>query len=129
MRSTSALVAWFGCGHLLLVPACAKAEVVVAESIEWVLATSDRVVVGKVTKVGKVSDQDNKECQAVTVAISKTLKGARTGHETFLLRPYIYSGCAKQWMDEGIPIIFCLIKNDGKRVPVPPKKFPGLLRD
>jgi HEAT repeat protein len=32
-------------------------------------------------------------------------------------------------MDEGIPLIFCLIKNDGKRVSVPPNKFAWLLRD
>jgi signal peptidase I len=113
----------------LLLPASVHAEIVVAESMEWVLATSDRVVVAKVVKVDTVLDQEKKECQLVTVAITKTLKGENADRVTFLLRPYIHHGYAKQWMDEGIPIIFYLIKNDGKRVAVPAEKCAWLLRD
>jgi hypothetical protein len=129
MKTTSALIVCSGCAFLLLMPASAHAESAVGESIEWVLAASDRVLVGKVIKVDNITDQDNKECQAITVAVSRTLKGAHTERETALLRPYINEGYAKQWRDEGIPLIFCLVKNDGKRVSVPPKKVAWVLRD
>ena len=129
MKRTSALAAWFGCTFIFLVSASTHAEIVIAESTEWVLATSDRVLIGTVIKVDSVTDRENQECQVVTIAISKTLKGTHKERETFLLYPYIYKDYAKQWKDEGIPIIFCLIKNDGKRISVPADKFAWVLRD
>ena len=53
-----------------LEPPKASAEVVVAESIEWVLAKSDRVIVGRVVKVETVIDSDKREYEVTTVAIS-----------------------------------------------------------
>jgi hypothetical protein len=120
------LLAWAG---LLLLPGRARGQIVIAESIEWVLATSDRVIVGQVVKVGQVTGPDKKDYQAVTVAISRTLKGAHADRETFLLHPYIYRGYARQWLDEGLPILLCLVKNDGKRLPLPPEKFAWVLRE
>jgi hypothetical protein len=129
MRTSLPIASLIASFYFLLLPASIHAEIVVAESMEWVLATSDRVVVAKVVKVDTVTDQENKKCQLVTVAITKTLKGEHADRETILLPPYIYNGYGKQWMDEGIPIIFCLIKNDGKRVSVPAEKCAWLLRD
>jgi hypothetical protein len=70
MRTSSAIAASVGCAFTLFVSASAHADYVTAESIEWVLTTSDRVVVGKVVKVGVVLDRDKQECQVVTVAVS-----------------------------------------------------------
>jgi hypothetical protein len=129
MRTSSAIAACVGCAFILLAPSSAPAQPVIAESIEWVLTTSARVVVGKVIKVGVVIDRDKNECQVVTIAISKTLKGAAADRETVLVPQYIYRGFAKQWMDEGIPIVFCLNKHDGKRISIPTDKFAWVLRD
>jgi hypothetical protein len=109
--------------------ASARAETAFAESIEWILTASDRVVIAKVVQVDKVTGTDNKEYQAVTVAISRTLKGMHTDRETFLLHHYIPRDYATQWLEEGIPTLFCLVKNDGKRVAVPADKFAWVLRE
>lgn len=130
MKSKSTKLDWIGFLLLILVPVPARAEVVVAESIEWVLASSDRVLIGKVVKIDKVTDRDNQQCQALTVAVTRTLKGAHSHHVTFLLRPYISEyGYAKQWQEEGIPLVFFLSKNDGKRISIPANKFAWILRD
>jgi hypothetical protein len=129
MRTSFVAAALVGIACLLLLPATVQAETAIAESIEWVLATSDRIVVGKVIEVDIVTDGEKRECQAITVAISKTLKGPGSERVTLLLPPYIYSGFAKQWMDEGIPIVFCLTKNDGKRVSISADRFAWVLRD
>jgi len=110
------------------VSASAHSDYVTAESIEWVLTTSNCVVVGKVVQVGVVLDRDKKECQVVTVAVSKTLKGAPAERETFLVPQYIDRDFAKHWMDEEIPIVFCLNKHDGKSISIPNDKFAWVLR-
>jgi hypothetical protein len=117
-----------GCAVFLLLPTSTRAEIVVAESIEWVLANSDHVIVGKVVKVDKVVGQDNKPYEAATVEVARTLKGAPADRVTFLLHNY-NGPYAKQWMDEGIPILFCLVKNDGVRLPFPRGRFAWILRE
>ena len=128
MKKEAVSAALFGfalCGFL---PASAQAEIAIAESMEWVLANSDRVIVGQVVKVDKVTGPDIKEYEAATVAISKTLKGAQADRETFLIQ-YYNGKYAQEWMDEKTPILFCLVKNDGKRTPFPVAKFQWVLRD
>ena len=129
MRTSSAIAAYVACALIVLVSSSAHAQTAIAESIEWVLTTSARVVVGKVINVEVVLDRDKKECEAVTIAISRTLKGVAADRETVLVPQYIYRGFAKQWMDEGIPIVFCLNKHDGKRISIPTNKFAWVLRD
>ncbi len=128
MRTPSTIAACVGCAFILLISTSARADRVIAESIEWVLTTSDRVVVGKVVKVGVVLDRDKQECQVVTVAVSKTLKGAPAARETFLVPQNVYRGFAKQWMDDGIPIVFCLNKHDAKSSSIPKDRFGWVLR-
>jgi hypothetical protein len=128
MRTSSAIAACFGCAFTLFVSASARADSVTAESIEWVLATCDRVVVGKAVKVGVVLDRDKQECQVVTVAVSKTLKGTAAARETFLVSQHVYRDFAKQWRDDGIPIVFCLNKHDAKSSSIPNDKFAWVLR-
>jgi hypothetical protein len=127
MNNTIAILAWSGVA-LLMLPVRTHAEIVVADSTEWVLATSDLVLIGKAVKVEEVLDRENKPCQAVTVAVSKTLKGKKTEREIFLLPSWFYQEHAKQWVEEGIPIAFCLIKNDGKRISISPDKFAWIIR-
>ena len=47
----------------------------------------------------------------------------------FLLPTHFYSGYAPQWKDEGVPIVFFLVRNDGRRVAVPADKCAWVLRD
>jgi hypothetical protein len=119
----------------------AHAEIAIAESIEWVVATSDRVVVGKVIKVTGPDKEDppvdkkgfagpdTKDPQVVTVAIAKTLKGEHADRVTFPVHRCIPLSFAKQWKEEGIPILFCLLENDGKRLPFTADRFPWVLRE
>lgn len=129
MRRTSP-TSWLAASLMLLVvPGLAHAEIVIAESIEWVLATSERVVVGKVVKADKVFDDDRQKCLVLTVAVSKTLKGQHSDRVTFVLPSYISTDYGKQWLDEGIPIVFCLTLNDGTRVSLSPHMFPWVARE
>lgn len=133
--NNSALFTLLSMCSLLIFPASAHAIIVTGESIEWVLATSDRVVVGKVVKVDRLTGPDNKPYEMATVAISKSLKGRQTDRETFLLEVHTLGHPPKehrygqQWLDEGNPIMFCLVRNDGKRVPFEADKIPWVFRD
>jgi hypothetical protein len=129
MRTSLAIIARAGCACLLLLPGKGRAEPVTAESIEWVLATSDRVVVGKVVKVDTVTAETGQNYQAITVAISRTLKGASAERDTFLVPPYVNTDFARQWMDEGVPIVFCAVKTAGPRAPIFASPFAWVLRD
>jgi hypothetical protein len=129
MTQSSFITTLTGFALFLLLHSSARAEIAVAESIEWVLANSDRVVVGTVAKVDKAAGSDNKDYQAVTVNISQTLKGAETKRETFLLHHYLSRSYAQQWLEEDIPLLFCLIKNDGKCLPFSVNEFPWVLRE
>jgi hypothetical protein len=129
MKRTSALAMILGSAVCFLLPLNAHAITAVAESFEWVLARSDRVVIGKVVKVEDVTGADEEKYQAVTIAISRTLKGAHRDRETFLLHRYISRSYATQWKEEGIPTLFCLVKNDGQQLPFPGDKFAWILRE
>src|SRR5262245_52819323 len=129
MKVLTAIATCLGCACLSLLPTNARAEIVIAESVEWLTASSERVLVGKVINVETVKGRDDGECQAVTVAITKSLKGPHVEQETFLLPTHFDSGYAPQWKDEGIPIVFFLVRNDGRRVAVPADKCAWVLRD
>lgn len=126
MRTTSRLIELAFLGALLL-PSASRAEIAIAESTEWVLAQSDRVVMGKVVQIDPVADHDQKRFHVLKIAISKTLKGTHSERETVFLHSFIPRDCVTQWRDEGIPLIFCLIKNDGKSVAASPDIFLGEL--
>jgi hypothetical protein len=105
-RFSSAL---FACFCLLgPLPGPLWAEPTHAESIEWVVAGSDRVVVGKVVKVKRVVGKDRQPYELATVDVSRTLKGPPTGQVTFLL-PNYGEPVARQWLQSGVPSLFCLV--------------------
>jgi hypothetical protein len=116
-------------------PSRAKAVIVTGESIEWVLATSDCVVAGSVVKIERLAGPDQRKYELVTVAVSKTIKGTQTERLAFLSEVQTLGAPPKeyhfgqQWMDEGVPIMFCLVKNDGKRSPFAIEKSAWVLRD
>jgi hypothetical protein len=123
------------CTLIFALPSSANAIISTGESIEWVLATSDCVVAGTVVKCERITGQGQRKYELVTVAVSKAIKGAQTETVAFLSevqtlghppKEYHYG---QQWMDEGVPILFCLVKNDGKRSPFAPEKVAWVLRD
>jgi hypothetical protein len=124
----SLLLVLFGSLLLLLTPAPTAAYMVTGESIEWALATSERVVAGKVISVDSMTGQDRKVFQAVTIAISRTLKGKAAERETFVLPADIDRSYASQWLEEGIPLLFFLNRNNAKEIAIPADKAAWALR-
>src|SRR5262249_35259863 len=120
---------WLALALLPIVSPRALAEPLHLESIDWVLANSDRVVAGKVISVDEVLDRHNEKCEVLTVAVSKTLKGPHTNNVTFVSHPWLYNRYGKQWREDQIPLVFCLLKNDEKVVAVPANLHPWVLRD
>ena len=114
-------------GCFLLLSAVANAVAIHAESIDWVLATSDRVVIGKVVDFSFVLDEKKEKCETFTIAISKTLKGEAADRVSVVMPSFIDIGYAQQWKEEEISLVFFLRKNNGKRVTVSPEKLPNVL--
>lgn len=87
---------------LLFVPSFAKAEIIVGNSIEWLVADSDRVIMGKIVKVEAAGQH-----QAVTVDVSKTLRGK---HEDKVILLVMNNGgqAAQGWHKAAVPMLFCL---------------------
>jgi hypothetical protein len=109
----------------LTMPEASSAGLVVGESIEWILASSDRVVFGKATSVDFVNDKEGKERKLVTVDVSETLKGAKDKRLTFVSDPTWDSDFEKA-RDNRIAMLFCLVNNDGKHIDA--MRYPLLLR-
>jgi hypothetical protein len=94
---------------VLALPAVAGAEIAIAESIDWVVADSDRVFAGKVVQVETVAGKDGKKYEVATVAVATTFKGEHSARAAFLLR-YYNGPIARDWLADGIPMVFCLVK-------------------
>lgn len=133
MRSAFANLSIKGIGilggiALLLLQTPARAYIMGAESIEWVCQTSDRLVVGKVVAVDAVTGTDHKKYSAVTISISRVLKGPPAARETVVLHTELGKELAARWQKNG-SMLFFMNKNDGKRIPVAAEKYPWALRD
>jgi hypothetical protein len=87
--------------------------VVCAESIEWVVADSDQVLIGVVTKVEKAPGKKG-PYEAATVKVTRTLKGPPADQVSFLLRNY-NGPAAKDWLTDGTPLLFCLVRRGRAR--------------
>lgn len=116
---------WLLAGPALLAwAACSRGEPAFHDSIEWAVANSDRVVVGKVVKVDSVGKH-----AAATVDVQETMRGEHEPQARFVLQEYC-SGYAKGWLDDGLPMIFFLVKIDGaKRRDKLPDGFQWCLHD
>jgi hypothetical protein len=89
---------------LSAIPSIARAEIMVGESIEWMIADSDRVVVGKIVAVKQVG-----RLEAVTIEVDKTLRGKHEPKVTFLV-PNNGGNAAQGWPKAGVPMLFALVE-------------------
>lgn len=116
---------------VLASPSPSRAEPASHESIEWATANSDRVIIAKIVKVETVSKHS-----VVTVEVHQTLRGDQEPKVgdlhpkmTFLMQEYC-SGYAQGWLEDGLPMMFFLVKFDGaKRRDQLPEGFKWVLHD
>jgi hypothetical protein len=90
---------------LLVLAGLARAETNFGECIEWAVADSERVVVGKITMVERAGQHE-----IVTVAVSKTFRGKHEEKVRFVVREA--GGNVQGWMKANVPMLFCLVKRD-----------------
>ncbi len=109
MKKKVALICLFAGSTLLACPMIGRAEPAFHDSIEWVIANSDRVVIGKVVKTEMVGKHE-----VATVEVQETLRGEHEPKVSFVLQEYC-SGYAKDWMADGHPMIFFVVKIDGAK--------------
>jgi hypothetical protein len=108
----------------LVVPSAGRAEIAIGESIDWVIADSDHVIVGKVIKVENIAKHE-----VARVEVTKTLRGKHKPNVTFLLRTY-HGIVAKGWLDDSELMLFCLIsRGNAKGRDELPKGYDWVLRD
>ena len=60
---------------LLLWSQSAHAELMVGESLEWIVADSDLIVRGKIAKVESFNDEQQTAWEEATVQVNETIKG------------------------------------------------------
>ncbi len=111
MRYSIAGVLVLGC--VLADLSSVHADFRIDESIEWVIADSDRIVIGRVIKMEKVACPGHNEHRVVaTIEIAKTLKGIHEPTVTFVLRDGSAHWLTQDWMKHRSPMMFCLVKKD-----------------
>ena len=132
MKSPLCLLMLFVGVSVLASPSPCRAHPASRVSIEWATANSDLVIVGKVIKVEKVGKHD-----IVTVVVNLTLrcdqvpiKDALNPKLTFVLHEYCSGYAAQKWLEDGLPMMFFLVKIDGaKRRDQLPRGFKWVLHD
>jgi hypothetical protein len=107
------------CAWLLAFPATTNAALVGLESIEWVVADSDRVITGKIVNVDKAMN-GAEVVEVVTVEVLKTIKGDHAPRVTFVMQSLLQP-LAERWFAKGAPMLFCLVNRNrvDKNVPLP----------
>jgi hypothetical protein len=106
---------------LLLCCSAARADIGSAESIEWVAASADRVIVGKAKEVNGVRRIDYARYEVVTIDVSETLKGKHEPTATILVRNDYGSppGIGQSWIRKDVPLVFFLVRPERLTGPVP----------
>jgi hypothetical protein len=112
MNRSLPLLAVGGVCLLLGLPTAARAEIMVGESIEWVVADSDWVGVGHLLKAERA---DGGRFEAATLRVTRTFRGAAAEQMTFLVPSY-HGAVASAWLADGQPMLFCLIRSDNPRL-------------
>jgi hypothetical protein len=128
MKSSRWAVFALSAGLVALLPARAGAEIAFGESIEWVIADSDRVLSGTVVRVDQVPGKDGKAYEVATVRVSRTLKGQPAAEVKFLLRNY-RGPVAKQWRAMKLPMLFFVVARERANEPGFPPGVEWVLRD
>jgi len=82
----------------------AKAESNFGECIEWIVADSERVIVGKIIETDNTGRHE-----IVTVAVSKTIRGKHEAKIQFVIRVAGGYRPGQGWMKTNLPMLFCLV--------------------
>ena len=96
---------------LLLWSQSAHAELMVGESLEWMVADSDLIVRGKIAKADPFNDEQQTAWEEATVQVSETIKGTTTEPLTFLVRCVGITEKPSQWQREGVEMLLFLVKS------------------
>ncbi len=120
MRNPLLVLVYLCTTAVLASPAGLRAEVRLGESLEWVVADSDHVFMGKVVKVDQKVGKDKRLYEVATAEVFRTFKGKHVPQATFV-QPCSCFKAAKGWLDDGGPLLFCLVcrenVKDGKDLP------------
>jgi hypothetical protein len=111
----------FGFIALVSLAAPARAEIAFGESIEWVTADADRVIVGRVIKVEMRDKQE-----VAVVEVSQTIRGK---HEPTVkvFRHGKLGAKSKEWLDAGAPVMFFLRSNASAWILRDDHNFPSVI--
>jgi tryptophan-rich sensory protein len=96
---------------ILLVPPLAQAELMVGESLEWIVADSDLIVTGSITKVEVFEDERKVSLEEATVQVNETIKGRTTEPLLFLVRCVGINEKPSKWQEEGVELLLFLVKS------------------
>ena len=96
---------------VLLWPLCAQAELMVGESLEWIVADSDLIVRGTIAKVEAFKDERQTAWERATVQVNETLKGTTIAPPTFLVRCVGIAEKPSEWRQEGVELLLFLVKS------------------
>src|SRR5262245_24543070 len=99
----------------LLCPAGARAEVIVGESLEWMIADSERVVRGTVVGVDSTPGQGAVVWDRVTFRVEETLKGDRADEVTFLVRRLGDENVLLNWRTDRVEVLVGLVQAERYR--------------
>jgi hypothetical protein len=122
MKPSLLALASLAVGTFGSLPTVAKAEIVHGESIDWVVADSERVFLGKVVKV-----EDVRGHEVVTVAVSKTFRGKREAEVTFVV-PVRGGRAAEGWLKLGVPMVFGLVPRERVKNNTLPQDYDWVIR-
>jgi hypothetical protein len=97
---------------ILAIPRWSTAEINMAESIEWLTADSDRVVVGKVAKLDTRTETAAGSTTIwfyTTIAVSQTLKGAPARTVDLVVRHVFGDNHPGHWKQKGREVLLFLV--------------------
>jgi tryptophan-rich sensory protein len=96
---------------LVLWPQLAHAELMVGESLAWIVADSDLIVRGTIAKVEAFKDEQETAWEQATVQVNETIKGKTAGPPTFLVRCVGTKEKPSKWQQEGVELLLFLVKS------------------
>ncbi len=97
---------------LLLVPSIAQAEINGGESIDWIVADSDLIVRGTLTKVETKRGDGQVVWETATVKVNETLKGEQVTHATFIVRHLGTEDVASARKERKVELLFFLVGSE-----------------
>lgn len=96
---------------VLLWSQSAHAELMVGESLEWIVADSDLIVKGTIVKVESFNDEQQTAWEEATVQVNETIKGTPANALTFLVRCVGITEKPSKWHQEGVELLLFLVES------------------